>query len=186
MDFDEYSKGYLEELKGALDSLPVKKISGVVSVIKKARDSGKQIFIFGNGGSAATASHFANDLAKGTIKSGDKRIKALSLSDNIPLMLAWGNDTAFENIFVEQLKNFMQEGDIVIGISGSGNSANVLKAVEYANEAGGETVGFTGMGGGRLRALAKHAIVVESGHMGKVEDAHMVLVHLIGYYLKGE
>jgi D-sedoheptulose 7-phosphate isomerase len=184
MDFFKYSDEYLGGVKAALESLPLEKIRGIADVLKNARDDGKQVFVFGNGGSAATASHLANDLAKGAVSGDGKRFKVLCLSDNIPLMLAWGNDTAFENIFVEQLKNFIGKGDVVVGISGSGNSSNVLKAVEYANAKGATTIGLTGMGGGKLKILAQHAIVVDSDHMGRVEDVHMVIVHLLSYYLR--
>jgi D-sedoheptulose 7-phosphate isomerase len=185
VDFEKYATEYVSELEKALDSLPKKKLGEIVEILKKARDSGKQVFVFGNGGSAATASHLANDLAKGTIQEGRKRFRVTCLSDNIPLMLAWANDTSFENVFVEQLKNLLNPGDVVIGISGSGNSLNVLKTIEYANENGAVTIGLSGMGGGKLKKLAKHSLVVESNHMGKVEDIHLILAHLIAYHLKG-
>jgi len=185
MDFIKYTDAYLKELTKALDSLEKEQLRAVVETLRKARDGGRQVFVFGNGGSAATASHFVNDLAKGAVGADGRRFKAICLSDSIPLMLAWGNDTSFENIFVEQLKNLMNAGDVVVGISGSGNSANVLKAVEYANKNGGITVGLSGFGGGKLSKLARHAVVVGSEHMGRVEDAHLVVAHLVAYYLKG-
>lgn len=186
MDYFEYAEEYLAGIKDALDCLPRQDIHEVVGILKKARDAGRHVFVFGNGGSAATASHFANDLAKGAIRENERRFKAICLTDNIPLILAWGNDADFSKIFVEQLKNFLCPGDVVIGISGSGNSENVLKAIAYANENDAVTVGFTGMGGGKLKDAASHSIVVSSDHMGKVEDVHVILTHVIAYYLKEE
>lgn len=184
MDVTKYTKEYLTELKMALDVLPWGKLEEIVGILEQARNEGKHVFVFGNGGSASTASHFANDLSKGTIANDQSRFKAISLTDNIPVMLAWGNDSCFSDIFVEQLKNLLDKGDVVVGISGSGNSENVLKAIEYANNNKATTIGLTGIGGGELKTLAQHAIVVESDHMGKVEDTHMILVHLISYYFK--
>ncbi|MFH1788668.1 MAG: SIS domain-containing protein [Candidatus Altiarchaeota archaeon] len=184
MDYVEYAQRYFRDLKGALDALPAGDVREVVEILAKARDEGRCVFVFGNGGSAATASHFANDLAKGAIRGKDKRFKAVCLADNVPLMLAWGNDTDFSKIFAEQLKNLLSPGDVVIGISGSGNSKNVLAAIEYANENGATTIGFTGMGGGRLKDAAEHSIVVSSNHMGRVEDVHLILAHVVAYYLK--
>jgi len=183
VDFNAYSTNYLAELKTALSKIPQEEIAKLTELLAKVCGSEKQVFVFGNGGSAATASHFANDLAKGAISCEGKRFRVLSLSDSIPLMLAWANDSHYDDIFVEQLKNFLNPGDIVIGISGSGNSNNVLKAIEYANEKRGISVGLTGMGGGKLKKLAQIPIVVESNHMGMVEDVHLTIVHLISYYL---
>jgi len=185
MDYIKYADAYISDVKKTLDSLEKEQLRAVVETLKKARDEGRQVFVFGNGGSAATASHFVNDLAKGALGAGGKRFKAICLSDSIPLMLAWANDTSFDNIFVEQLKNLMNAGDVVVGISGSGNSANVLKAVDYANKNGGITVGLSGFGGGKLAKLARYAVVAGSEHMGRVEDAHLVVAHLVAYYLRG-
>ncbi|HID24182.1 MAG TPA: SIS domain-containing protein [Planctomycetaceae bacterium] len=138
----------------------------------------------GNGGSAATASHMANDFNKLTIVPGQPRFKAIALTDNVPLMTAWGNDTAYENIFVEQLLNFLEPGDVVIGISTSGNSPNVLKALQVAREHGAVTVGFTGRDGGQLKHLVDHCILVPSDHIGQQEDMHMVLDHVIATTLR--
>jgi D-sedoheptulose 7-phosphate isomerase len=138
-----------------------------------------KVFLLGNGGSAATASHMAYNLNKLIIVPGQPRFKAIALTDNVPLMTAWGDATAYENIFVEQLLNFLEPGDVVIGISPSGNSPNVLKALQVAREHGAITVGFTGRDGGRLKDLADHCILVPSDHVGQQEDAHMILDHVI-------
>ena len=159
--------------------MPRDQIWNVIHVLMDAWRERRQIFLLGNGGSAATASHMANDLNKLTIVPGQPRFKAIALTDNVPLMTAWGNDTAYENIFVEQLLNFLEPGDVVIGISTSGNSPNVLKALQVAREHGAVTVGFTGRDGGRLRHLVDHCIFIPSDHIGRQEDAHLILDHVI-------
>lgn len=162
------------------------KIGTVLDLFLDAWRRGKTIFVMGNGGSASTASHFANDLAKGTIVEGKPRMRALALTDNIPVMLAWANDTSYENIFVEQLKNLMQGGDFVIGLSGSGNSPNVVRAVEYANQNGAITLGLVGFDGGKLLKIAHHSLHVPSFHMGQAEDMHLAITHLITDMMKKE
>ncbi len=138
-----------------------------------------EIFILGNGGSAATASHMANDLNKGASVPGQPRFKAIALTDNVPLMTAWGNDTSYENIFVEQMMNFLELGDVVIAISASGNSPNVLRALRVARQYGAITIGFTGRDGGQLRRLVDHGVFIPSDHIGQQEDGHMILDHVI-------
>lgn len=156
-------------------------ISDIASALDKARARGASIFIMGNGGSASTASHMACDLNKTAIRSGKKRFRAVSLSDNIPVMLAWANDDSYGSIFEEQLKNHMSGGDIVIGISGSGNSENVLRAIKYANSKGNLTIGITGMGGGKLAGMAKLSLVIPDDTMYRIEDFHLALNHLLVY-----
>jgi len=170
---------YLTQLAQVVDEMPRDRIWEVIQVLMDAWRRGSNVFLLGNGGSAATASHMANDLNKGTLVPGQPRFKALALTDNIPLMTAWGNDTAYENIFAEQMLNFLEPGDVVVGISTSGNSANVLRALEVAREHGAVTVGFTGRSGGKLGPLADHCIYVPSDDIGQQEDAHMILDHLI-------
>lgn len=170
---------YLNGVERAVRNLSRDQIGTVVQLLLVARRRGARVFILGNGGSAATASHMANDLNKGTIVTGGPRFKAIALTDNVPLMTAWGNDTVYENIFVEQLLNFLESGDVVIGISASGNSPNVLKALQVAQQYGAITVGFTGQDGGRLKQLADHCICVPSDNMGQQEDGHMILDHVI-------
>ncbi|MFO7618059.1 MAG: SIS domain-containing protein [Thermoplasmata archaeon] len=151
-----------------------------------ARADNRKIFFCGNGGSASTASHFTSDLAKGTIVEGMPRFKVLSLADNIPQMLAWGNDSCYEDIFVEQLKNLFEPGDVVVGISGSGNSENVLRAIRYAAENDGITVGITGFDGGKIKDMVDLCLIVPVHNMQKTEDIHMLVDHLTTLMIKEE
>ncbi len=170
---------YLYEVGTTLDKLPIDKIARVVEVLCDARDKGNNIFTFGNGGSAATASHFASDLAKGAICNGKPRLKVFSLTDNIPLLSAWANDTDYDSIFAEQLENFVVPGDVAIAISGSGNSPNALNGVKTAKAKGATTVGFAGFDGGKLRDLVDISLVVPNHNMEQVEDIHLMLGHII-------
>ena len=176
---------YLKELQQVLGNLPLREIEQVCGVLYRAYSVEKTVFLFGNGGSAALASHMACDLGKGTFAPahiplpGVKRFKVLSLTDNVPMLSAWANDTAYENIFAEQLANFIQPEDIAFGISGSGNSANVLKALEVARAAGAITVGLTGSGGGKMAALLDYAIIAPSSNMQQIEDTHLIVAHII-------
>jgi D-sedoheptulose 7-phosphate isomerase len=175
---------YLMELAEMVRQMPQTQIWAVLHVLMDAWRRGSRVFLLGNGGSAATASHMANDLNKYTIVPGRPRFKALALSDNVPLMTAWGNDTSYENIFVEQMLNFWEPGDVAIGISGSGNSPNILKAMEAARELGGITIGFTGRDGGKLKQVVDHCIHVPSDKIVQQEDGHMILDHLIASTLR--
>lgn len=182
MQRDEYIKEikyYLAGISTTLSSLPLDEIAQTVRILEKARLECRQVLIFGNGGSAATASHFVCDLAKGAIVSDKPRFRAISLTDNIPLISAWANDTTYENVFAEQLTNLVQAGDIAIAISGSGNSVNVLKAVEAAKVAQAITIGFTGFDGGKLKDMVDLCIVVPNHCMEQVEDVHLILEHMI-------
>ena len=177
-----FTQEYLAGIKELLDSIEtdlVDEIDSIASILTKARQGKKTIFTMGNGGSAATASHFAEDLAKGTITEGLPRFRVIGLTDSIPSMLAWANDSSYEDIFIEQLKNLMEPGDIVIGISGSGNSMNVIRAIEYANGNGGVTVGLSGYDGGKLLKSARENIHVPSFDMQKVEDIHLLVLHML-------
>jgi len=158
----------------------------LATIFLEARADNRKIFFCGNGGSASTASHFTSDLAKGTIVEGRPRFKALSLADNIPQMLAWGNDSCYEDIFVEQLKNLFEPGDVVIGISGSGNSENVLRAIRYAAENDGVTVGITGFDGGKIKDMVDLCLIVPVQNMQKTEDIHMLVDHLTTLMIKEE
>ena len=173
---------YLEELKGLLDVFPYDRFEEVASAILSAYDDEKQIFVMGNGGSGTTASHFACDINKGCCADIKKKFKVICLNDNVPTMMAYANDLSYEKVFVEQLKNFLQPGDVVIGISGSGNSENVIQAVLYAKENQGKTIGFTGFDGGRLAQLVDIPLIVSINDMQKVEDVHMIVVHMIMQY----
>jgi len=185
----KFTAEYLSEIEKVLDLMReglTEKMDNLASLLMKARDHRRTVFVMGNGGSAATASHFAGDLSKGTIVEGFPRFKAVSLTDNVANMLAWANDMGYEDIFVEQLKNLMEPGDVVIGISVSGNSANVLKAIEYANHHGGVTIGFSGYDGGRLLESAQENIHVTDSYMQRVEDMHLLLEHLLTSLIREE
>ncbi len=170
---------YLTEVNETINQLPMETIAQIVQVIERARMNGKKVFIFGNGGSAATATHFACDLSKGGIVVGKPRIKAISLCDNLSILTAWGNDTAYEHIFAEPMENLIEPGDVAIGISGSGNSPNVLNAVKLAREKGATTIGFGGFDGGKLKDLVDIPLVASNHCMEQVEDIHLLLGHVI-------
>lgn len=187
--FDKALAEYFEKASAVAKDMQgsVEKIGKLAQVLEESAENGNKIYIMGNGGSASTASHMANDLNKTAIRPGAKRFRAICLNDNVPLMLAWANDESFDVIFVEQLKNFLSEGDIVIGISGSGNSPNVIKAIEYANQSGNMTVGITGMinpNGGKLGSMAKLPIVVPDDLMYRLEDFHLMINHALVYAFK--
>ena len=179
----KFSLGYLEELKELLDSFPHDRFEEVASAILSAYNNERQIFIMGNGGSGSTASHFACDINKGCCFNVEKKFKVICLNDNIPTMLAYANDLSYEKVFVEQLKNFLKPGDVVIGISGSGNSANVIQAIVYAKEKSAKTIGLTGFDGGELAGAADIPLVASINDMQKVEDVHMIVVHMLMQYL---
>jgi len=171
----------MQAQKAALDSIPVE---GVTSLIEQFRDvlrAGRHIFVFGNGGSAANASHFATDLGKGASDKLDRRFRVLALTDNVSWMTALGNDYAYEDIFVGQLQNFGQAGDLALGISVSGNSPNCVKALEWAKKNGLRTVALVGAKRGRMAEIAERVIVINDTHYGRVEDAQMGICHLLCY-----
>lgn len=180
-------KKYLDNIKDALEHLNLEKIDKIVKVLHQTYFYDKTIFVFGNGGSSSTSSHFACDLAKGTIVNSwdeQKRLRVICLNDNISLMTAWANDTEYSHIFIEQLKNLVKKDDVVIGISGSGCSCNVIEAIQYAKEMDCTTIGLTGMGGGILAKEADISIVVSSNIIQQVEDVHLILCHLISLLFK--
>jgi len=183
----DFAKEYLSGLKGVLDRLPLKPLDEIIRVIEQARDEGRQIFVIGNGGSAATASHMMNDLCKGTLgHKGDApwpRLRVIALTDNVSLMTAWANDTDFNHIFSEPLKNLAQRGDVLVAISASGNSPNIIAAVEAAKQIGVTVLGLAGFTGGKLSKMADVSLVVPSDGYGPVEDIHMILDHIITSYL---
>jgi D-sedoheptulose 7-phosphate isomerase len=151
----------------------------MVDVLLSANYVASTVFIVGNGGSAATASHFACDLAKGTIITGRPRFRVMALTDNVPLMTAWSNDVSYEDVFVEQLRNVIRRGDVLVAISGSGNSENVLRAVELTSQMGGITIGLSGFSGGELSTLVDVPVVVPCEVMAQIEDVHLTLCHLV-------
>ena len=175
---------YLSNLAQTITAIPQEQIWNVIQLLFEAWKSGKQIFLCGNGGSAATASHMANDLNKLTIDPSKRRMKAIALTDNVALMTAWANDTEYEKIFSQQLLNFLQPGDVLIAISTSGNSPSVLHALEAARANQAQTIGFTGCDGGKLKELVDCCILIPDGHMGRQEDCHMILDHVISNTLR--
>jgi D-sedoheptulose 7-phosphate isomerase len=181
-DLQEYIRAYKTRSLQALNSISEDSVAQLVRLLTNARDTRRQVFVCGNGGSAATASHFANDLGKGASFGREKKFRVLSLTDNVPWISALANDLDYSDVFVEQLKNYAETGDIVIAFSGSGNSRNVIKVVEWANSNGLSTIGITGRPGGRLALLAQLPIFVESSHMGNIEEGHFLIQHLVGYY----
>ncbi|MCI4353024.1 MAG: SIS domain-containing protein [Thermoplasmata archaeon] len=182
-----YVQRYVEETDGALrDAFLTEGISRVIPVLRKARDEGRTVYFFGNGGSASTASHMAQDIAKLTIVEGQKRFRTHSLADHMSVILAVGNDVSFSEIYAEQIKSQGRADDVAIGISGSGNSPNVLRALEEARKLGMTTVGFIGTGGGKMKALCDVSVIVPSSNMQHIEDLHHILLHLLASYLRDE
>jgi D-sedoheptulose 7-phosphate isomerase len=175
----EAIKNYLNAIDGVLKNLPLTKIEQIIELIYKTYVNDHFIFLMGNGGSAATASHLACDFGKGTVAPGQKRMKVMSLTDNLPLITAWANDTQYENIFAEQLAHFVSSDDLVIGISGSGRSKNVLNALKLAKECGALTVGLTGFDGGEMKDIVDYCLIVPSDNMQQIEDCHLIITHLI-------
>jgi len=177
----DYIRSYLGKLDTVLKSLDAKEVSAVGALLSAARAEGRQLFIAGNGGSAALASHVAVDLGKGCSRNREKRFRVLSLTDNVPWITALGNDISYDDIFVEQLKNYAEKGDLFLAISGSGNSKNILKALHYANQTGCVTIGISGFKGGALKDLVKHHVHVKADHMGLIEDVQLVVCHILMY-----
>lgn len=175
----EQSLKYFSEIKSVLDSLDISAIEKVVDLLYSTYSNGNYIFIMGNGGSASAASHFACDINKGVSHPFLKKYRVISLSDNIPLITAYANDISYEDVFIEQMKNYLEPGALVIGISGSGNSRNILKAIDYANENSAVTVGLTGFDGGVLAKKVSVNVNVGINDMQKCEDVHLMLIHLI-------
>ncbi len=175
----ELIREYLEEVSTAIRAIQLEPIDKVIEAIFQVWREGRYVYVLGNGGSAATASHVANDFSKGTLVPGKARLRALALTDNVPLLTAWANDKQYEEVFAEQLRNLVGQGDLVLGISASGNSENVLRAIQVGKEAGARTVGWTGRNGGRLLALVELCIQVPSDDIGQIEDGHMILDHVV-------
>lgn len=174
-----FSETYLAKLKAVLDTFDHAAFAKIVGRLLAAYHDERQIFVMGNGGSAATASHLACDINKGCCFALAKKFKMLCLNDNLPTLMALANDVGYEVVFVEQLKNFFRRGDLVIGISGSGNSPNVLHAISYARDNGGETIGLSGFAGGRLADLVDTPFVAPVDDMQKVEDVHVIVTHML-------
>jgi D-sedoheptulose 7-phosphate isomerase len=180
----EFARGYLGYLQSVLQQIDPAEIGHFIGTLLDARKRGATVFFIGNGGSAATASHFANDLSIGT-NDYEQPFRAISLTDNVPVITALANDFGYEEVFVRQLRSLARAGDVLVGISASGNSPNVLRAFDYARSAGIRTVAITGFDGGRMKAMADQGIHVPTApkEYGPAEDAHMVLDHLVSGYL---
>ncbi len=176
-----FPEQYLSGLRKTIERIDLAKVEQAIGWFREAREQSKHIFVCGNGGSAATASHFVTDILKGASYDRARRFRMLALTDSLSTITAYANDVCYDCVFVEQLRNFAQPGDLVMGISGSGNSPNVLRAIEYANSIGCRTLALTGRNGGKLGPMAQLNINVAEPHMGRIEDAHMVICHMIGY-----
>jgi D-sedoheptulose 7-phosphate isomerase len=174
-----YVRDYLDTLKDLLDAVDVRDVEAVVDLLVDAHQNDRRLVLCGNGGSGSTSSHLVCDFQKNILLDGGKAFEVVALTDSPALLSAWGNDTSFENIFAGQARTWLRGGDVLIAISGSGNSPNVLKAVEVANEVGATSIGFCGYGGGKLAKMASRSIVVDKRNMQQVEDLHMVLGHVI-------
>ncbi|MCD6166990.1 SIS domain-containing protein [bacterium] len=177
---------FMEKIHQASKAINFDEVHQVVDLLQDAYINKRSVYVFGNGGSGATASHFCEDLGKGTIDDSniEHRFRVMSLTDNTPYILAWANDHGYETIFEQQLKNFADPYDVAIAISGSGNSENVLRAIDFANSAGLKTVGVTGFDGGRLKEITHYNIHVPINDMGVVESIHIIIFHYIVYNLR--
>ena len=176
---EKLAREYIQEGIRTLEHLPVDAVRRVVDALRDAHAREAQVFVMGNGGSAATASHLACDLNKGLGVGRDKRFRVICLNDNVPTLLAYANDVSYGDVFVEQLRNFVRPGDVVIGISCSGNSENVVKAMEFAAARGAVGVAVSGFDGGRLARAARLALVVPSRDMQVLEDVHLMICHML-------
>jgi D-sedoheptulose 7-phosphate isomerase len=178
MSFPEQYRAALLE---AIQHIDTARVEQAIEWFREARDGSKHIFVCGNGGSAATASHFACDMLKGASYNRESRFRILALTESVATLTAYSNDVHYDSVFVEQLKNFAQAGDLTMCISGSGNSPNVVRAMEYANQIGCRTIALTGRDGGKLGPMARLNIQIPVPHMGRIEDAHMIVCHMIAY-----
>lgn len=177
-----FTESYKTDLHRTIDAIDLDKVNTAIEWFREVRENNRHIFVCGNGGSASTASHFVCDVLKGASYGRDSRFRILSLTDSMATLTAYSNDVNYDCVFVEQLRNYAQPGDLVMAISGSGNSPNVVNAIEYANKAGCKTIALTGRDGGKLGPAAQLQINVPVPHMGRIEDAHMIVCHMIGYY----
>jgi D-sedoheptulose 7-phosphate isomerase len=175
---------YFAEVREALERIPLATVAAVAQELVRARLDERTVYVFGNGGSAATASHLASDLAKTAAVNGHRGLRTVCLSDNTALLTAWANDTSYDNVFAAPLEGQIGPGDVAIGLSASGRSPNVLRAIEVARDAGATTVGLAGFGGGDLKELADLCVVVPSYNYGPVEDIHLVLGHALTWALR--
>lgn len=184
--FIEYSNKYILYLSTILKKIDFEMVNKIINVLLNAKENGKKIYFIGNGGSASTSSHFAEDLSMGTYVNDRNPFKAISLTENVAYMTALGNDKSFEDIFSDQLKVFLDSGDVVIGISASGNSPNLIKAMKYVNKKNGISICLVGFDGGKMKDICKYSVYIDTmkNEYGPVEDVHIILCHIITTYLK--
>lgn len=176
-----YFEAYLERQKAAYDAIPIERVEHLINLIKQCWAEDRQLFAFGNGGSASNVSHFITDLGKSASDRMGKRFRCMSLNESVSWITALGNDYAYEDVYVQQLHNYAQPGDLVLTLSVSGNSPNVVKAVKWANDNGLTSLALVGGKGGQLASLAHEVIVIQDEHYGRVEDAQMTICHMLCY-----
>jgi D-sedoheptulose 7-phosphate isomerase len=179
---ETFAGEYKSKLLHTLETLDLKTVAQAIEILREAREQNRQIFVCGNGGSASTASHFVCDMVKGASFQRQKRFRIMALADCTPTLTAYSNDVGYDCVFTEQLKNFAQQGDVVIALSGSGNSPNVVNALEYANSISCQTIALTGRDGGQLGSRATLQIHVAEPHMGRIEDGHLIVCHMLCYH----
>jgi D-sedoheptulose 7-phosphate isomerase len=179
-----FPQTYKADLLKTIETIDLAKVNEAIRILVQARAKNRRIFVCGNGGSASTASHFVCHMVKGASFNRSTRFRIMALTDSLPTITAYSNDVGYECVFVEQSKNFAEPGDVLMAISGSGNSPNVLRAVEYANSIGCRTITLSGRDGGKLGPLAQLNIQVSNPHMGRMEDGHMAVMHMICYYFR--
>jgi D-sedoheptulose 7-phosphate isomerase len=180
----EYARAFVEQNARAVASLPIDEVLRAAEILDVARQRGGRVFVVGNGGSASTASHMACDLMKATGRLGRPPVRVLCLSDNVPAVTAWANDESFDVIFEAQLRVHAEAGDVLVAVTGSGRSPNVLRALEFARASGLSTIGLLGMGGGPALELCDAAVVVDSDDYEIIENGHLVVGHLFTAYLR--
>jgi D-sedoheptulose 7-phosphate isomerase len=180
----EFAKWYRAAELEQWEKLDLDAVSSIASSLEKAEQAGKQVFVMGNGGSASTASHIACDWSKTAERLGKPLLRCTSLNDNVAFMTAIGNDLGYEQLFVRQLQNVLNSGDVVVLVSGSGNSPNIIEAAKFAADKGGTVIGFTGFSGGKLREMADIVLHVDSDQYGVIEDLHMAVGSIVAFYLK--
>ena len=177
-------KSYFAEVENMLEAISTSQLQQALFILERAYRDNRRVFVMGNGGSAATASHLALDLAKNTISGECRRLRVLSLTDHVPLITAWSNDYAYEHIFSEQLANLVEAGDVVIGISASGNSLNVINACHLAKQEGATTIGLLGANGGKMKEVVDTYILAPGQDIEQEEDAHMIIAHVITRHMR--
>jgi D-sedoheptulose 7-phosphate isomerase len=179
MNTQSYITAYLDDVRELLNRVDAEQVEQIVETLLEAWRGGKRVLLMGNGGSSSSVSHIVNDLQKCIHLEAGRPLRTLCLSDCTPLMMAWANDTAWDNIFAPQVECWAEPGDVVIGVSGSGNSANVINGILAANKAGATTIGLAGYQGGKLKETAQRCLVVPSDNMQRIEDVHMILLHVV-------